>query len=143
LQGTGSTVYLSRSDNAKRKLAYAPGNDSGQSSLVGINTMHPNRLVAEAIAAGSIPNYVVMKSFAGSEGQRPQPVGSLFGRQERFFFIEVKNVTVSSTAPRRFLTRSARRHEAPQELMRLKRKGHRAPPSSSSTRGLQSLSARR
>src|SRR5216683_6869343 len=55
----GSKVWLSKSDNPKRKLAYSwelVGVDFGSGAeLVGINTAHPNALVAEAIAASLIP----------------------------------------------------------------------------------------
>ena len=44
----GSAVYLSRSDNLNRKLAYTWELIRVNKSWVGINTMHPNRLVAEA-----------------------------------------------------------------------------------------------
>lgn len=55
----GSAVWLSRSDNPKRKLAYtlelveaaAPWGEG----LVGVNTGHPNALVAAAISTGMIP----------------------------------------------------------------------------------------
>jgi sugar fermentation stimulation protein A len=54
----GSTVWLSRSDSPTRKYAHTwemVEADLGQGpSLVGINTGHPNRLVAEAIEAGRI-----------------------------------------------------------------------------------------
>jgi sugar fermentation stimulation protein A len=53
----GSETWLSPADNPKRKLRYdwqmirvAPGADG----LVGINTAHPNAIVAEAIQAGDV-----------------------------------------------------------------------------------------
>jgi sugar fermentation stimulation protein A len=55
----GARVWLSRSDNPKRKLVHSwelievdLGNGA---ELVGINTGHPNVLAAEAVAAGKIP----------------------------------------------------------------------------------------
>jgi sugar fermentation stimulation protein A len=54
-----SRVWLSKSNNPKRKLAYSwelVAVDFGTGpELVGINTAHPNALVAEAIAADGIP----------------------------------------------------------------------------------------
>lgn len=54
----GSVVWLSRSENPARKLKYSwelVEVDLGAGPrLVGINTGHPNRLVAEAIEAGVI-----------------------------------------------------------------------------------------
>jgi len=55
----GARVWLSRSANAKRKLAHSwelIEVDLGSGiELVGINTGHPNALATEAIAAGLIP----------------------------------------------------------------------------------------
>ena len=56
----GLTCWLSHDPNPKRKLPYtwelveAPSHD-GTFLPVGLNTMHPNRLVAEALAAEAIP----------------------------------------------------------------------------------------
>jgi sugar fermentation stimulation protein A len=56
----GLTCWLSHDPNPKRKLPYtwelveAPSHD-GKFLPVGLNTMHPNRLVAEALAADAIP----------------------------------------------------------------------------------------
>jgi len=59
LAAPGAPVWLSRSDNPKRKLALSwelVEVDLGSGvELVGINTTHPNALAAEAIAAGRIP----------------------------------------------------------------------------------------
>jgi sugar fermentation stimulation protein A len=60
LNEPGSTVWLSRSESATRKYPHTwemVEADLGRGpTLVGINTGHPNGLVAEAIAAGAIPS---------------------------------------------------------------------------------------
>jgi sugar fermentation stimulation protein A len=59
LAAPGATVWLSRSDNPKRKLGHSwelVEVDLGSGTeLVGINTTNPNTLAAEAIAAGLVP----------------------------------------------------------------------------------------
>jgi sugar fermentation stimulation protein A len=63
----GSRVWLSKSDDAKRKLPYAwelVETDFGAGpELVGVNTASPNRLVHEALAAGAVPECAGYRSL--------------------------------------------------------------------------------
>jgi sugar fermentation stimulation protein A len=59
LQAKGARVWLSRSSSLARKLPYSweliEVDFGGGGELTGVNTMHPNPIVAEALADGTIP----------------------------------------------------------------------------------------
>lgn len=94
----GATVWLSVSDSPTRKYPHTwelVEQDLGQGpTLVGINTNHPNRLVADAIAAGQIPE------IAGYASIRREVKYGLSSRidllledpKKGLAYVEVKNV---------------------------------------------------
>jgi sugar fermentation stimulation protein A len=59
LQATGARVWLSKSPSLTRKLPFSweliEADFGAGPELVGVNTMHPNTIVAEALSAGAIP----------------------------------------------------------------------------------------
>jgi sugar fermentation stimulation protein A len=55
LDAPGSRVWLSKAPGVLRKLPLTMELIEADGGLVGINTMHPNRLVDEALRAGKLP----------------------------------------------------------------------------------------
>lgn len=103
LQAPGSRVWLSRSPNAKRKLPYSwelvEVDFGGGPELVGVNTAHPNTLVAEALAAGAIPELAGYASIrrevgygAGAFGGASRIDFLLEGEGRPPCYLEIKNV---------------------------------------------------
>jgi sugar fermentation stimulation protein A len=92
----GRKVYLSRSDNPKRRLAYTWEMIKMPDSLVGVNTMVPNRLVAHSVLAGGIPSltgYDVLRREVRCSDRSRLDI-ALEAEDGRSCFIDVKNCTL-------------------------------------------------
>ncbi len=125
----GQPVYLSRHDNPRRKLKYTWEIIAMPTSLVGVNTLVPNRLAAEAFASGAIPGF---ESY--TEVHREVAVGAntrldlkLSGPALDECYVEVKNCTLVDDGAALFPdapTQRGRKHL--ETLADLKRDGRRA-----------------
>jgi sugar fermentation stimulation protein A len=124
----GSTVYISRSDKQSRKLAYTWEMLQINRAWVGINTLHPNRLVAEAVEAGIILELIGYNTIRREVVTRPGTRLDLcLEGRNGLCFVEVKNVTLAVNGVAAFPDAvSERGTKHLKELMRLRRKGHRA-----------------
>jgi sugar fermentation stimulation protein A len=123
----GSRVYISRSDNLNRRLAYTWELIRVDKTWVGINTLHPNRLVAEAIPGG------IIRELGGYTTLRREVITRLGTRLDLYLegsggacFVEVKNVTLAFSGTAAFPDAvSERGTKHLKELIRLRRKGYR------------------
>jgi sugar fermentation stimulation protein A len=92
----GRPVYLSFHDNPKRKLRYTWELIDMPDSLVGINTLIPNRLVFESIKAGVVPELSgydhVEREVKTSEHTRIDLALTNANRQR--CYVEIKNCTL-------------------------------------------------
>ncbi len=92
----GQTVYLSIHNNPKRKLKYTWELIEMPASLVGVNTLVPNRLVFESIKNGQIPElagYDTLETEVGI-GNHSRIDLMLSGSPQRQCYVEIKNCTL-------------------------------------------------
>ena len=98
LQAAGARVWLSRSPSKTRKLPYSwelvEADFGAGAELVGVNTAHPNTIVAEALVAGIVPElsgYAVIRREV-KYGQNSRVDFLLEDPQRPPCYVEVKNV---------------------------------------------------
>lgn len=92
----GSPVYVSYHDDPKRKLKYSWQLIQMPSSLVGVNTAMPNRLVFHSIQQGILPDF---REYEHIIAEKKLDSGSrldifLWNQDEDRCFIEIKNCTL-------------------------------------------------
>ena len=125
----GRMVHLSRHNDPKRKLKYTLEIIEMPSSLVGVNTGVPNRLVMAAAMQGCIPG------LSGYEEARAEVKTAsrtrldlvLKAAERRTCFVEIKNCTLVRDGTAFFPdARTARGKKHLEELVRLAAEGHRA-----------------
>ncbi|MEK9724822.1 MAG: DNA/RNA nuclease SfsA [Rhodospirillaceae bacterium] len=129
----GAEVWLSPAQNPDRKLKFTWEMIRIKRALVGINTQHPNALVAEAIEAGKIAELTGFESLRREVkyGKNSRIDVLLEMPKAKLCYVEVKNVTmrrdVTQGAPAEFpdgVTARGAKHLV--ELSDMVKDGHRA-----------------
>ncbi len=130
----GSLVFLSQSDNPKRKYRYTWELVEGPGTLIGINTQVPNKLVKHAIEKGLIPELSGYDRVTGEvktsthtrldllleKTQHPE------NKETRKCYVEIKNCTLVEEGMAMFpdaVTERGQKHL--EELETLVSQGHR------------------
>ncbi|WP_085904262.1 DNA/RNA nuclease SfsA [Kiloniella majae] len=126
----GSSVWLSESDNPKRKLKYTWEIGAAGKTPVGVNTAVPNKLVFEEISASNVPHltgYTTIKREV-KYGQNSRIDIFLQAEDKADCYVEIKSVTLSrSPSVAEFPDAvSARGTKHLQELGDMVEEGHRA-----------------
>jgi len=129
----GARVWLSPANDPKRKLKFTWELIQLGDAMVGINTQHPNRLVAEAIEAGAIAELTGYDSLKREVkyGKNSRIDILLQSDDKPKCYVEVKNTTMrrdlTPGAPAEFpdsVTTRGAKHLV--ELSDMVREGHRA-----------------
>jgi sugar fermentation stimulation protein A len=124
----GSRVYVSKSDNPNRKLAYTWELVFANNTWVGINTNVPNKLVFETIQDGDIPELTGYTEFKREvKYGKNSRIDILLQSDKELCYVEVKNVTLARGDVAQFpdaVTARGKKHL--DELVEMVKQGHRA-----------------
>ncbi len=125
----GQPVWVSHEDNPRRKLAYTWQLIEMPTSLVGVHTLIPNRLLFQVLSSGILPGFQeyshIQREVATGDHSRldirlETPAGG-------HCYIEIKNCTLVENGRAMFPDAvSARGTRHLLELQRLRAEGHRA-----------------
>jgi sugar fermentation stimulation protein A len=123
----GSRVYVSFHDKPSRKLKYTWELIEANSTWVGINTGHPNKLVVEAIKKNHI---LELQGYSGIKTEvklgAHSRIDIMLEKQDESCYVEVKNVTLMENRQARFpdaVTERGQKHL--KELMKVVKQGDR------------------
>ncbi len=125
----GQPVYLTFHDNPKRKLKYTWEMIEMPTSLVGVNTLVPNRLVAKALESGQVRELAAYDQVATEVrvNQNSRLDLKLTGDGLPDVFVEIKNCTLVEDGCARFPDAPTTRGQKHlNELAKLKADGARA-----------------
>ena len=124
----GARAILRDSQNSARKLRWTFQTVEGDGTWVNVDTGLPNALVAEAIAAGDVPELAgygdLRREVKYGESSR---IDILLESGEERCYVEVKSTTLAEGGLARFpdaVTERGRKHL--EELARMRAEGHRA-----------------
>ena len=124
----GRPVYLSRQNAPHRKLKYTWEIIKMPTSLVGINTGVPNKLVKESILAGKIPELTGYDRVRSEVPYgRNSRIDLLLEKDRQQCFVEIKNCTLVENGVACFpdaVTTRGQKHL--KELQQQVRQGHRS-----------------
>ncbi len=125
----GDTVWISQSDNPKRKLKYTWELIQSKDSMIGVNTQVPNKLVKASIENGLIAElkeYTRVTAEVKTSDHTRLDLLLENGAGNRCY-VEIKNCTMVEEGVAMFpdaVTTRGQKHL--DELVDLKRQGHRA-----------------
>jgi sugar fermentation stimulation protein A len=127
-KGPNSPVYVSISDNPKRKYPYTWELVFTNNSWVGINTNVPNKLVFDTIKDGNIPELDGYTSFRREVNYgKNSRVDILLETENKRCYVEVKSVSLARDHIACFpdaVTARGKKHL--DELLDMVKEGHRA-----------------